>query len=286
MGLTFIKFDIGMHLLEGIKNSRIGTPTKHEKINPAIGVTTPGTGTGVHVTDKGIARMAEVVAAVREAVGWDVVVHRPLRPRHDDDEEVIKLGYALEPYGLAWMEDPVQWWDVEGHKEVRDSVCPLRRRRGTVSARRLPAVPGEPCHRYRPSRPAHQRRHAGDQAHRRPRRALRHPHGLALRRLADRIHGQHPHGRRDPSFHVALEHHGLDLPFWEGLVTGLPQNYMEGGYVTVPDKPGLGVDLNLEGIEANLRPPSGLFEETSYWDTPKLGFWQPDKRWDRVKQKV
>jgi hypothetical protein len=83
-----------------------------------------------------------------------------------------------------------------------------------------------------------------------------------------------------PSF-VALEHHGLDLPFWEGLVTGLPKDYIKDGYVEVPNKPGLGLDLNLEGIEANLRPPSGLFEETSYWDTPKLGFWQPDRRWDK-----
>ena len=60
-----------------------------------------------------------------------------------------------------------------------------------------------------------------------------------------------------PSF-VALEHHGLDLPFWEGLVTGLPKNYIEDGYVAVPDKPGLGVDLDLEGIEANLRPAACL----------------------------
>ena len=82
-----------------------------------------------------------------------------------------------------------------------------------------------------------------------------------------------------PSF-VALEHHGLDLPFWEGLVTGLPKNYMQDGYVAVPETPGLGVDLNYEGIRENLRPPSGLFEDTSAWNTPKLGFWQPDKRWD------
>jgi L-alanine-DL-glutamate epimerase-like enolase superfamily enzyme len=83
-----------------------------------------------------------------------------------------------------------------------------------------------------------------------------------------------------PSF-VALEHHGLDLPFWKDLVTGLPEPMMEGGYVTVPEKPGLGVDLNLEGIRANLRSPSGLFEPTDEWNTPKLGFWQPDRRWDK-----
>lgn len=83
-----------------------------------------------------------------------------------------------------------------------------------------------------------------------------------------------------PSF-VALEHHGLDLPFWNDLVTGMEQPYLVDGYVTVPDKPGLGVDLNLEGIRANLRPPSGLFEPTDEWNTPKLGFWQPDRRWDK-----
>jgi hypothetical protein len=61
----------------------------------------------------------------------------------------------------------------------------------------------------------------------------------------------------------------------------MEQPYLVDGYVTVPDMPGLGVDLNLEGIRANLRPPSGLFEPTDEWNTPKLGFWQPDRRWDR-----
>jgi L-alanine-DL-glutamate epimerase-like enolase superfamily enzyme len=83
-----------------------------------------------------------------------------------------------------------------------------------------------------------------------------------------------------PSF-IALEHHGLDLPFWRSLVTGLPENYLQGGYVAVPEAPGLGVDLNLEAIRENLRPPSGLFEPTEEWNTPKLGFWQPDRRWDK-----
>jgi L-alanine-DL-glutamate epimerase-like enolase superfamily enzyme len=81
-----------------------------------------------------------------------------------------------------------------------------------------------------------------------------------------------------PSF-VALEHHGLDLPFWKDLVTGLPGDYMAGGYVAVPERPGLGVDLNYEAIEANLRTPGSLFEPTDEWNTPKLGFWRPDDRW-------
>ena len=58
-------------------------------------------------------------------------------------------------------------------------------------------------------------------------------------------------------------------------MTGLAEPLIEDGYVRVPEKPGLGVDLNLEGISENLRSP-GLFEPTDEWNTPKLGFWQPD----------
>lgn len=280
-GLTFVKFDIGMHLLEGIKNTRIGQLTKHE-YHTGNWWNAPGTGTGVHVTDKGIARMAEVVAAVRKAVGWDVSLcidhygHGMMTAK-----EVIKLGYALEPYGLAWMEDPVQWWDVDGHKEVRDAV-------------NVPIAAGEELYLLDGFKPYLENR-AIDIAH--P-DLLTSGGMLETKRIAEfaeryaiptalhfagspiafmaNVHT----AAAIPSF-VALEHHGLDLPFWEGLVTGLPKNYMQGGYVDVPNKPGLGVDLDLDGIEANLRPPSGLFDETSYWNTPKLGFWQPDKRWDK-----
>lgn len=281
MGLTFVKFDIGMHLLEGIKNTRIGQVTQHEYITGSWS-NAPGTGTGVHVTDKGIARMAEVVAAVREAVGWDVSLcidhygHGMMTVK-----EVIRLGHALEPYGLAWMEDPVQWWDWEGHKEVRDSVG-------------VPIAAGEELYLLDGFRPFLENR-AIDIAH--P-DLLTAGGMLETKRIADHAErfgiptALHFAGSpiafmanvhtaaAIPSF-VALEHHGLDLPFWRDLVTGLPEDYMQGGYVTVPDKPGLGVDLNLEAIRANLRPPSGLFEPTSEWDTPKLGFWQPDRRWDR-----
>jgi L-alanine-DL-glutamate epimerase-like enolase superfamily enzyme len=81
-----------------------------------------------------------------------------------------------------------------------------------------------------------------------------------------------------PSF-VALEHHALDLPFWPDLVTGLPAGYLSDGYVAVPDAPGLGVDLNYEAIEENLRTPGTLFLSTEEWDVPKLGFWRPDNLW-------
>ena len=280
MGLTFVKFDIGMHLLAGIPDTRIGQITKHEYQTGSWNHA-PGSGTGVHVTDKGIARMAEIVAAVREAAGWETSLcidhfgHGMMTYK-----EVIKLGNALEPYGLAWIEDPVQWWDVEGHKAVRDAV-------------KVPVAAGEEWYLLDGFRPFIEQR-AVDIIH----PDLLTSGGMAeTKRIADHAEKfgiptalhfagspiafmANVHTAAAISSFVALEHHGLDLPFWENLVTGLPKNYIEDGYVTVPDKPGLGVDLNLDGINDCLRPPSGLFEETSYWDTPKLAFWQPDKRWD------
>jgi len=73
---------------------------------------------------------------------------------------------------------------------------------------------------------------------------------------------------------LALENHALDVPFWSDLVTGLDAPLIVDGYVAVPDRPGLGVELNEAAIAEHLRYP-GLFEPTLEWDTPKHGFYRP-----------
>jgi L-alanine-DL-glutamate epimerase-like enolase superfamily enzyme len=280
-GLTFIKFDLGLHCLHGIPGTTIGTPTLFER-GRGWGNRAPGTGSVVHITEKGIACLADIVATVRESVGWDVALcidhfgHGMMTVK-----EVIQLGNALEPYGLSWMEDPAPWWDVEAHKQVTDAI-------------NVPTAAGEELYLWDGFREMIETR-AVDIIH----PDLLTSGGMAeTKRIADyaerygiptALHFAgspiafmaNLHTAAAISSFVALEHHGLDLPFWEGLVTGLPKGYMEGGYVAVPDKPGLGVDLDLEGIRANLREPSGLFDPTDAWNTPKLGFWQPDKRWDK-----
>jgi L-alanine-DL-glutamate epimerase-like enolase superfamily enzyme len=285
MGLTFIKFDLGPAILESTPGALIGSPTRFE-VDLHRGLArrwrAPGSGVGTKLSERGIARMTEVVAAVREAAGWNVSLcidhfgHGYLSAK-----EVIRLGRALEPYGLAWMEDPMPWWDIAGHRRVTEAI-------------EVPTAAGEELYLWDGFRELIETR-AVD---------ILHPDLLTAggmretKRIAD--YGERfglptaLHFAGSPiafvaNLHcaaaipslVALEHHGLDLPFWKDLVTGLPEPLMEEGYVTVPDKPGLGVDLNLEGIRANLRPPSGLFEPTDEWNTPKLGFWQPDRRWDK-----
>jgi L-alanine-DL-glutamate epimerase-like enolase superfamily enzyme len=281
LGLTFIKFDIRMPRYDQRGDYLIGTPTQHESGGIRSRHRAPGCGQGTKLTDAGIARMAEVVAAVREAVGWEISLctdhfgHGMMTAK-----EVIRLGHAVEPYGLAWLEDPMPWWDIDGHKRVTDAI-------------NVPTAAGEELYLWDGFQEMIEKRavdiihpdlltsggmmetkRIADYAERFGLPTALHFAGSPIAFMANL------HCAAAISSFVALEHHGLDLPFWEGLVTGLPENYLEGGYVQVPETPGLGVDLNYEGIEANLRFP-GLFEPTEAWNTPKLDFWQPDKRWDK-----
>lgn len=279
-GLTFVKFDLGLHCLKGIEGTTIGTPTQFE-YKRGWGQRAPGTGPVVSITDKGIEKLAEIVAAVREKVGWDVSLcidhfgHGMMTVK-----EVIKLGKALEPYGLAWMEDPVPWHDIDAHKRVTDAI-------------NVPTAAGEELYLWEGFHEMIEKR-AVDIIHpdlltsggmaetkRIANYAERYGIPTALHFAGSPIAFMaNLHTAAAINSFVALEHHGLDLPFWSNLVTGLPDPLMEDGYVTVPDKPGLGVDLNLEGIKECLRWP-GLFEPTDEWNNPKLGFWQPDRRWDK-----
>lgn len=280
MGLEFIKFDIRPQLFEDAPGGTVGRRAQHE-YNLGKRWRAPGTGSTSRVTDKGIARAVEVVQAIRDQVGWDVALctdhfgHGLMTAK-----EVIRLGQALEPFDLAWFEDPMPWWDIDGHKQVTDAV-------------KVPTAAGEELYLWDGFREMIEKRavdiihpdlltsggmletkRIADYAERHGLPTALHFAGSPIAFMAN-VHC----AAAIPSF-VALEHHGLDLPFWESLVTGLPADYMQDGYVRVPDKPGLGVDLNYEGIEANLRFP-GLFEPTDEWNTPKLGFWQPDRRWDK-----
>ncbi|MHB9034132.1 MAG: mandelate racemase/muconate lactonizing enzyme family protein, partial [Anaerolineae bacterium] len=122
LGLTFIKFDVGPRILAAGEDTTIGRPTEDEYHLARRGQA-PGSGLGARVSERGIAMLAEVVQAVRQAVGWDTslcIDH--FGHGYMTAKEVIRLGKALEPYGLAWMEDPMPAEDVAGHREVTRAI--------------------------------------------------------------------------------------------------------------------------------------------------------------------
>ena len=67
---------------------------------------------------------------------------------------------------------------------------------------------------------------------------------------------------------LALEHHQIDVPWWEDMASGIDKPIANKGFVTVPERPGLGVDLNEEVVKQHLAEP-GYFEPTPQWDTER-----------------
>jgi L-alanine-DL-glutamate epimerase-like enolase superfamily enzyme len=56
---------------------------------------------------------------------------------------------------------------------------------------------------------------------------------------------------------LCLEFHGMDVPFWQDLVD---QPVIELGRVVIPDRPGLGVELNEEVVRRYSRPGEPVFD--------------------------
>jgi len=57
---------------------------------------------------------------------------------------------------------------------------------------------------------------------------------------------------------MIMEFHGQDVDWWDDLVVGDP--IIRNGYITLPDKPALGLTLNDGVARAHVRPDSTFFE--------------------------
>ena len=59
---------------------------------------------------------------------------------------------------------------------------------------------------------------------------------------------------------LAMECHAVDfISWWTQLVAGVSQPVIDNGYITVPDSPGIGLELNEPVLKEHLRLP-GWFE--------------------------
>ena len=61
---------------------------------------------------------------------------------------------------------------------------------------------------------------------------------------------------------LACENHSLDVPWWNDLVEGIDEPIINKGWIKVPDKPGLGITLNVEVVRKHLAPGTGYFDPT------------------------
>jgi L-alanine-DL-glutamate epimerase-like enolase superfamily enzyme len=268
-GYTFLKMDLGISLLQ----SEPGTVTRLRGLSPRQLRMTPHMFTGIELTDKGIAMLAEHVAVVREAIGMEI----PLAIDHLGQIGVnscIRLGKALEKFNLAWLEDLIPWQQTELWRKITDAI-------------EVPTLTGEDIY-LKESFLELCRNHAvdmiqpdlataggiletkkiGDMAQEFGVPMVLHFAGSPVSMMAN------VHCAAATENVLALEFHSEDVPWWQDLVDGVEKPIVNRGFVKVPDKPGLGITLNDDVVKEHLAEP-GYFEPTPQWDRERSS----DRQW-------
>jgi L-alanine-DL-glutamate epimerase-like enolase superfamily enzyme len=260
-GFTWLKMDLGIDLIQ----KQPGMVTHPLGMDPTRDVTqVQHPFTGIELTDRGVAAMADYVATVREIIGMDV----PLSADHFGHIGVnscIKLGKGLEKYNMAWLEDMIPWYYTDLWKKITDAID-------------VPTLTGEDIYLKEPFAELC-KNHAVDLIH----PDLATSGGiLETKKIGDMAQeygvGMCMHFAGTPvscmaSVHCAaatenflvLENHSIEVPWWGDLVEGVEKPIVNRGFIKVPEKPGLGVTLNDEVMKQHLFEP-GYFEPTPEWD--------------------
>ena len=269
MGFTFLKMDIGIRLLKGVK----GAVSSPEGMLETNNVMHPFT--GIHLTKMGIDWLIEYVETVRNIVGYEI----PLAVDHFGHigiESCIKLGKQLDRFNLAWYEDMVPWQFTDQYVRLTNAcdtpICTgediyLKEGfRDLIEKRAVAVIHPD----LATSGGILETKKIGDFAQ---------EHGVAMA-----LHMAATPVAQMASVHCAaatenflvLENHAVDRPEWNHIVTGLPDPIIQSGYIQVPETPGLGIDLNDDVIKAHIDPDHpGYFQPTSEWDTERVN----DRLW-------
>ena len=280
LGFTMHKIDVGIQMLVGVKDalsypdgflaSDSGTPTARKVDISRI----QHPFTHVRLTPKGLQLLCEYVGQVRAVVGNEVPIAAD-HFGHIGVDDCLRLGEALEPFNLAWLEDMVPWqyteqW-VQMERSLKTPVCTgedIYLKEGF-----LPLLQARAVNIIHPDLATSggilETKRIGDLAQEYGISMALHMAGTPISTLAS------VHCAAATENFIALEHHFADVPFWDDFIDGIPKPIIQNGFIAVPTAPGLGFTLNEEAVKAHLIPEDrGFFEPTPQWDT--------DISWDRL----
>ena len=258
-GFTFLKYDCGIGRIADVPGAvtRPTVDTNWQGKHPF---------TGIQISDKGAALLAERFAQAREAVGWQIPIAAD-HFGHIDVNSCIRLGKALQPYQTAWLEDMVPWEYTEMLKEIKHAVD-------------VPILTGEDIYTLeggfrelideRAVDMVHpdlataggilETKKIGDYAEQAGIAMAMHFAGTPVSFMAN------VHCAAATENFIALEHHSVDIPWWEDLVAGVDKPLYRDGFAHVPQGPGLGIKLNLDVVKEHLDRGHELFAPTPEWD--------------------
>lgn len=234
MGFTAIKFDIDDQ----------GHPHKYDAFNHTV-------------NNYELDTMVAKVRAIREAVGPSVDVAMDLHARYDTSSG-IRVAKALEEFRLLWLEEPVPAENADAMREVKRATS-------------TPICAGENVYlRWGFKELVEQQ--ACDVIMPDLNKCCGLSEGKKIANFAEMYYiAMAPHNVVGPlgtmaSCHccatfpnfLVLEWHWIERPYWFTLVKADPP-LIQDGYITLPDKPGIGVELVEEEAEKYLRPGTKLF---------------------------
>ena len=277
-GYTWLKMDVSIGELRGKpgtvvngkfwenSNGRLAQWGDQENFTSYANTMHPFT--QIQITEKGLDELAGIVENVRNMVGYEIPISTD-HYGHFDLNNGVRLAKKLDKYRLAWFEDMVPWQYTEQWKTITTAI-------------ETPTTTGEDIYLLKDFKPLiHER--AVDIIH----PDLASSGGLLeTKRIADYAEefgvAMAMHQAGTPvsfmaSVHcaaatqnfLALEHHSVDLPWWEDLVTMTDGGKMiENGFARVPlTAPGLGIELNEDVLKSHIHPSDkSYFKSTKEWD--------------------
>ncbi len=277
-GYTWLKMDVSIGELKGKKDSLVnGKFWENDKgslaqwgdqSNYMSYGNTLHPFTQIQLTDKGLEELQKIVENVRGMVGYEIPLSTD-HYGHFDYNNGIRLGKALEKYRLAWLEDIVSWEYTDQWKAMTaaletptltgEDIYLLKNFKPLIDARAVDIIHPD----LATSGGLLETKRIGDYAEEYGIAMAMHQAGTPVSFMAN------VHCAAATQNFLALEHHSVDVPWWESLVkTTDGRKLITKGFANLPlTAPGLGVELNEEVLKQHLHPSDKTyFEPTTQWN--------------------
>jgi L-alanine-DL-glutamate epimerase-like enolase superfamily enzyme len=252
-GFKILKFDIGFHGQQLL--SVPGGSFEADESYPTKG----------HVTERGLKSEIAIVKALKEVLGDEVGLALDCGPGQSLPS-AVSLAKALEPFNVLWAEDLLSgdytpYTEVKLYKMLSMSTSTpiltgeqIYLRYGfkdLIEENAVDIVAPDVCD----VGGIAELKWIAEFADLHGVLIAPHNFGLPIAFMAN-VHA----AAAMPKNFIAFEHHMVDIPWWKDLVKGLEDPLIREGYVRVPEKPGLGIELD----EANVR--KHLVEGEKYFE--------------------
>ncbi len=235
-GFTALKFDID-----------VPNPHRRDRHNRSLG-------------NEELDYMLSLIAAARKAVGLSVDIAVDCHWRFNL-ADARRIAAGCEPFKLLWLEDALPPWSVDGFRELKlSSNTPISTGENLYLFEGFRSLIQKEC--LSVVSPDLQKVGGLTEARRIAEYADSYNVGLAPHNISSPI-GTMASAHfcaAMPNF-LALEYHASEVPFWDDLVADRSEaGLINNGYITVTEKPGLGITLNEEVARRYARKDEPFFE--------------------------